>query len=527
MSFSSFQFILVFLPLCYAGFLIVHRTFGWAGVYPYLALVSMVFYAQFSLALALVLAASVTLNYAFGLLILSLNGNRTASGVVTATAICLNLLALGYFKYSNFFIDIANSVSGAGVGHLDLIVPIGVSFFTFTQIGFLLEANGGQARRVSFGRYALFATFFPCVTAGPLLLQREMFGQMENRTAPAFSTTALAVGLTMFGMGLFKKVILADSIAPYADVAFDGVAAGATIATAEAWLGALCYTFQLYFDFSGYSDMAIGLGYIFGLKLPLNFNSPFKATSISDFWRRWHMTMTRFFTTYLFTPMAISGTRAAAQRGYGRWRRWAAASMVPVVVTFLLAGVWHGAGWTFVVFGLLHGGALAVNHGWRTFNGPDLGPVLGWLLTMSVVVTGLVIFRAPDLETAGVILQSMWAFGPLLDIAIAFATDGSLAAALADPAPVAAAESVRLDAPVALVFVLVYGAIVLGLPNTQEVLRDHWVSSDPEPEDAPEDDRPTILRWRPTPAWSVAAGALLVLAVASIGDQSGFLYYQF
>ncbi|MEO1331297.1 MAG: MBOAT family O-acyltransferase, partial [Pseudomonadota bacterium] len=273
--------------------------------------------------------------------------------------------------------------------------------------------------------------------------------------------------------------------------------------------------------------MAIGLGYIFGLKLPLNFNSPFKATSISDFWRRWHMTMTRFFTTYLFTPMAISGTRAAAQRGYGRWRRWAAASMVPVVVTFLLAGVWHGAGWTFVVFGLLHGGALAVNHGWRTFNGPDLGPVLGWLLTMSVVVTGLVIFRAPDLETAGVILQSMWAFGPLLDIAIAFATDGSLAAALADPAPVAAAESVRLDAPVALVFVLVYGAIVLGLPNTQEVLRDHWVSSDPEPEDAPEDDRPTILRWRPTPAWSVAAGALLVLAVASIGDQSGFLYYQF
>ena len=333
----------------------------------------MVFYAQFSALLAVILATSVVLNFLAGRFIIEINDKRSAASMVTTVSVIANLVALGYFKYTNFFIDVTNQVSDAGFSHFDIILPVGISFYTFIQIGFLLEAYNGQAEKVSFSRYALFATFFPCVTAGPLVLQREMFQQMEEKKGPAFTSVAVAVGLTLFGIGVFKKVILADSIAPFANIAFDGVAAGAAIGAIEAWVGSLCYAMQLYFDFSGYSDMAVGLGFMFGIKLPLNFNSPFKATSIADFWRRWHMTMTRFFTTFLYTPSAMKQTRTALQQKYSPVKKFLHASAIPVTYTFVVAGIWHGAGWTFVIYGLIHGLALAINHGWREFKLPDLG----------------------------------------------------------------------------------------------------------------------------------------------------------
>ncbi|MBX2853855.1 MAG: hypothetical protein KTR21_02645 [Rhodobacteraceae bacterium] len=523
MTFSSYEFILIFLPLCYLGFLAVHRGFGWAGVYPYLAAMSLLFYAMFSATLTLVLVGSVLVNFALGRLIVQLRESGQATGWFTAGAVGANLAMLGYAKYANFFIDITNSASGAGFSHIDLIVPVGVSFFTFTQIGFLLEANSGQVGRVPFSRYALFATFFPCVTAGPILLQREIFGQMEEKQGPAYSTVALSIGLTIFAMGLFKKVILADSIAPYADTAFDGVAAGATIGVLEAWAGALAYTFQLYFDFSGYTDMAIGLGYIFGLKLPLNFNSPFRATSISEFWRRWHMTMTRFFTTYLYTPLAVRGTRTAMQAGYSPVQRWLIASAIPVVFTFFIAGIWHGAGWTFVVYGLIHGAALAVNHGWRQFKGADLGPQVGWVLTMSVVVTGLVVFRAPDMQVAGTIIASMWGY-EFFGEALRGEWSGAVLVVNGAVAADYLGDRVKLDLQSAFLLIAAYGGLVLSAPNTQEVLRNYWVSCDPQPE---EDQDTAWLRWRPNLAWGMAAGLVFVIALSSMGDHSHFLYYKF
>ena len=267
MIFSSYQFILVFLPLCYIGFLLVHRACGWRGVYPYLALASLVFYAQWSPMLAGILAVSVVCNYGFGALIVRSRQIGAPAGGLTVFAVVGNLIALGYFKYANFLIDIGNSLSNGSSPHLDLIVPIGVSFYTFTQIGFLLEAYNGHVGRVSFARYAMFATFFPCVTAGPILQQREIFGQLDKKNSEsAFSPVLLSVGLTLIGIGIFKKVILAESVAPYANAAFDGVAGGAEIGMVEAWVGAVCYTFQLFFDFSGYSDIAVGLGYMFGIK---------------------------------------------------------------------------------------------------------------------------------------------------------------------------------------------------------------------------------------------------------------------
>jgi D-alanyl-lipoteichoic acid acyltransferase DltB (MBOAT superfamily) len=505
MVFHSFEFILIFLPVAYLGFLAAHRLAGWSGAFRFLVAASLVFYAQFSPGLAFVLIASVAANYAISNAIMRHADDQPVAWKILLAGIALNILALAYFKYSNFLIDIVNAVAGSSAPHIRLILPVGVSFFTFVQIGYLVEAYNGQVRSRGFARYALFASFFPCVTAGPLVLQREMLDQMGERKDPAFDPERLAVGLTMFAMGLFKKVFLADSIAPFADGVFNGVAAGEGVTAAIAWIGAAAYALQLYFDFSGYSDMALGLGIVFGLKLPLNFDSPFKATSISDFWRRWHMTMTRFFTTYVFTPLAIRGMRATAAGGSSRLVRYLRTGAVPAVVTFFVAGIWHGAGWTFVVYGLVHGIAIAVNLAWREARLPKLPVAVGWLLTMATVVSALVIFRAPDLAVAAKLLKSMWLPGT---------GAASLAPALVD-----------IDQRQGLATIMLLGAIVMLLPNTQQILHRYWVSSDTMPDTAR--SAAGLLAWRPSLSLSFGLGAALCIALASIGSATTFVYYQF
>ena len=505
MAFHSLPFILGFLPLVYVGFLLAHRIGGWTSAFNFLAAASIVFYAQWSGLLVLVLVVSVLGNYLVSLQIMQLAMvDRPRAKVWLAGAVAANLATLGWFKYTNFLVDIANQVAGTGFSHLSIILPIGVSFFTFVQICYLVEAYNGQVERPSLGRYMLFATFFPCVTAGPLVLQRDMLAQTKDRDDQPFEARRLAVGLTLFGMGLFKKVVLADSIAPYANQVFDGVAAGGAICTLQAWIGSLAYALQLYFDFSGYSDMAIGLGCMFGIRLPLNFDSPFKATSISDFWRRWHMTMTRLFTVYVFTPLAMRGIRHAA--GKGPIHRFVAVSGAPFVVTFLVAGIWHGAGWTFVVYGLIHGIAIAVNAAWRDLVRIPVPSLVGWLLTMSVVVSALVVFRAPDLGTAGILLGHMW-------------TGGLLAKLPATSAIVA------IDQRHAVALIVLLGSIVLLLPNTQQILHRFWPSSDPKGEGVAVEAG--ILAWHPSLGSAFATALAWLASLASIGSATAFLYYQF
>ncbi|MEZ5856591.1 MAG: MBOAT family O-acyltransferase [Hyphomicrobiaceae bacterium] len=505
MVFHSYQFIFGFLPLVYVGYLAAHRLGGWTCAFRFLAVASLVFYGLFSPKLTLVLAASVVGNYLIGDMIERYRDQPKRAWHLLIAAIAVNILALGYFKYSNFLIDIANAVIGSETPHIKLLIPVGVSFFTFVQIGYLVEVYNGQAKKPGFERYAIFAAFFPCVTAGPLVLQREMLDQMHNRTDSPFSGDRIAVGLTMFTIGLFKKVVLADSIAPFADQVFNGVTGGAALSSATAWLGALAYALQLYFDFSGYSDMALGLGTIFGLKLPLNFDSPFKATSISDFWRRWHITMTRFFTTYVFSPLAMRGMRRAVGQRKGPVEKFLLTGALPAVATFFVAGIWHGAGWTFVVYGVLHGLAIAVNIAWREMRRPELPPALGWFLTMSVVVTGLVIFRAANLETAAIILGHMW-------------LPGFSSAA-------AATEIVAIDKRMALSMIILLGSIALLMPNSQQIMHRYWVSSDAKP--AAVQAAAGLLRWRPSLSIAVALGTTLSIAVASIGAATTFVYYQF
>ncbi|HSA80024.1 MAG TPA: MBOAT family O-acyltransferase [Geminicoccaceae bacterium] len=505
MLFHSPAFIFAFLPICFLGFVLIHRFWGWERALSWLAAASIFFYGQWSLALAALLTGSILTNYAVvRVLLAKLDQRRLASSILMG-AIAANLSLLAYFKYANFFIDNIDALLGPVLSHIKVILPIGISFYTFIQIGFLIETYNGQVKEVSFTHYFLFGSFFPCVTAGPIILQKEMMRQFAAPRAGGVDVSAVAVGLTVFGIGLFKKLVLADNIAPFADAVFDGAAAGAVATTTTAWIGALAYTLQLYFDFSGYSDMALGIGQMFGLKLPLNFNSPLKACSITDFWRRWHMTMTRFFTNYLYSPIAMRMMRRALQRSYGPRTRFLAVIALPVTATFVLAGLWHGAGWTFIVFGLIHGLALATNHAWREARMPALSPLAGWLLTMGVVVLGLVFFRAASVPVALSLLASMIGLGA--DTAAAISSEVAV---------------VGVDAFLALAWIVVLGTIALTCPNSQEIMRHHWFSSDPEPESGPK-----WLVWQPTVAWGLVGAIALAAALGSMSGDTAFLYYQF
>jgi D-alanyl-lipoteichoic acid acyltransferase DltB (MBOAT superfamily) len=501
MSFTSFQFILVFLPVAYIGFIAAHRFGGWQWAINFLAVISIAFYAMFGYAMLLVLVASLLLNYAAGNVIASLSNNPRVARNALFGSIAANLGLLGYLKYTNFFIDIANQVSGSGFAHQDILVPLGVSFFTFIQIGYLIDAYNGQLVKHNFARYVVFAAFFPTVTIGPLVLQREMMEQMDNPQQSAFDVRRLIVGLTMFGMGLFKKVVIADAIAPFANQIFDGAAAGAAIDPALAWIGAVCYTLQLYFDFSGYSDMALGLGTVFGLKLPLNFDSPFKTTNISEFWRRWHMTMTRFFTNYVYSGLAMKGMRNSAKWNLGRVGRFVLVAAMPSVITFLVAGVWHDSGWKFVVYGLWHGLAIATFLAWREFSGVKLPSAAAWGLTMMAVIIGLVIFRSADVPTA---------LGMLSNMAGLTSSSG---------------QAIVVDTAQAMSMIVLFGAITLLLPNTQQVLHHDWPTVDVKPLTSALDAG--LLAWRPALGSAIISAALFTVALTSIGSSTGFLYYKF
>jgi alginate O-acetyltransferase complex protein AlgI len=506
--FSDYGFILGFLPVIFAGFLLTNRYAGWDGAIKFLIAASFGFYGLFGVNLLAFLVASIGVNYVIASYILANRSEPEKAKRAMLGGVILNLGALGYMKYSNFMIDIFNALPMFGsVGYISLPMSVGVSFFTFIQIGYLIDAYNGQLVRHEFARFTLFASFFPCVTAGPLVLQKEFVSQLESPVKNLLDSRRIAVALTLFGIGLFKKVVLAGSIEPYANEIFDGVAEGKLIDPTLAWIGSLAYSLQLYFDFSGYSDMAIGLGLLFAIRLPLNFNSPFQSTNISDYWRNWHMTMTRFFTTYVYTGLAMKGMRFAMMNRVGPVSKFALTAAVPSIVTFLVAGVWHGSGWTFIWYGLLHGVAIATYLAWREFSSVRLPSAIGWFLTMSVACTGLVIFRSPDMATAHTILGNMW--NPLSHIN-----------------PTAVYQSFpefKYDQAASLVVIL--GAITLLLPNSQKILHLDWPSSDAKPAEAALDAG--LLTWRPRMGTAILTAIGYAIVLTSIGSGTNFLYYNF
>ncbi len=391
MLFNSFEFILVFLPLIIIAFAIAQKN-------PQTALVvllagSLIFYAQHSMKDLYIMLASIGVNFLIGQRIYR-NKRYLVAGLI------FNLALISYFKYSYFSGETISNLLDLNFEMKKMALPLGISFFTFQQIAYLVDTyKYGQPER-SFTPYALLVSFFPHSIAGPLVQYKEILPQLRNARITAAN---LSIGLTVFIIGLFKKVVIADSLAPGANIVFDNAASGISPTAPEAWTGALCYTFQLYFDFSGYSDMAIGLARIFNINFPFNFDSPYKATSIIDFWRRWHITLSMFLKNYIYIP--LGGSRKGTFKKYRN-----------IFVTMFLCGLWHGAGWTFILWGILHAILLIGNHGWNTLKikFPLLFNVniAGWIFTMLCVVMGWVLFRADNLQTAITIYTSMIDFRP-------------------------------------------------------------------------------------------------------------------
>ena len=286
-----------------------------------------------------------------------------------------------------------------------MFIPLAISFFTFQQIAFLIDVRDGQVPVRKAADYALFVAFFPQLIAGPIVLYREIHQQFHDlKAGQGAGLSMLGAGVVVFALGLFKKVALADSIAPYSDLAFSMVD---RLTMLEAWAAAAAFSLQLYFDFSGYSDMAVGLGLMFGIRLPLNFDTPFRATSMIEFWQRWHITMTRFFMMYLYSPIALAFSRAALARGWAPPPAFVAAAAAPIAITFLLSGLWHGAAWTFVAFGAVNAAGLIANHVWKEAKLPRPAAVVGWGLTMLTVVVSFVYFRAETMADAHRMLALM------------------------------------------------------------------------------------------------------------------------
>lgn len=500
MLFNSYIFIFLFLPITLAGFFLAGRRGHHRIAISWLVACSLFFYGWWNPAYLGLILASILFNYATGIFLSGpVASNRKAALTLGVAA---NLGLLGYYKYANFFVDSLNNVAGTAFHLETILLPLAISFFTFQQIAYLVDAYRGETREYNFLHYCLFVTFFPQLIAGPIVHHREMLPQFARDAIYRFSQRDFVIGFTIFALGLFKKVVLADGVAIYANPVFGAAEAGMALSFAEAWGGALAYTLQIYFDFSGYSDMAIGLGRMFGIRLPLNFHSPLKAVSIIEFWHRWHMTLSRFLRDYLYIP--LGGNRKGPARRY-----------VNLFITMLLGGLWHGAGWTFVIWGAAHGAALALNHGWHALRrslGHDLqsstrwGRLLSASLTFVFVTVAFVVFRA---ESPGGSLQIIQAM---------FGGNGFATGEYAPNQLASWSDGFRFIAALLLIAWLA--------PNTQQIMRDfkpafdtYRGSSGDRPADRP--------RFAITTAWACAVAFLFVYAIGSLTRVSEFLYFQF
>jgi len=523
MLFNSYEFILLFLPVTLWVFAQLGRRNWTEAALAWLAIASLGFYAWWNPPYLALFAFSIGFNYLVGSTLSHRDWLGFSRKLLLGFGIVVNLALIGYYKYANFFLSNVNTLLGSDWTLGSIILPLGISFFTFQQITYLIDAYNQETKEYNFVKYCLFVSFFPQLIAGPIVHHREVMPQFQDRSIYQLRDDNLSVGLTIFSLGLFKKVIFADSVAVYATPVFDMAAQGGTPAFGEAWCGALAYTLQLYFDFSGYSDMAMGAARLFGIRLPLNFHSPYKAVSMIDFWRRWHITLSRFLRDYLYIP--LGGNRKGELRRYFN-----------LFVTMLLGGLWHGAGWTFVLWGGLHGSYLVINHGWRSLLkklGVDLKrphPVAqgcGWALTFGAVVVGWVLFRAANLEAALLILKAMFgsngislpaSFEPVLGFLQAW---GVQFAGLQGPT--------KLPSQSAIAWIGGLLIVAWYFPNTQEWLAKYRPALDfpSRPGEGRLSGVWRRLRWRPTLGWSLVMSGLAAYSILSLAKPTEFLYFQF
>ncbi len=405
MLFNSREFIFLFLPITLVIFFVLGKFKYFKAAIAFLVITSLFYYSYWNPVYIFLILSSILFNYFTGILLIPERWNNAfiSRKTVLVIGVAFNLGLLAYFKYANFLVDNVNFLFNTHFHIGRIVLPLAISFFTFQQIAYLVDAYRGESKEYNFLHYALFVTFFPQLIAGPIVHHKEMLPQFKKKSIYRFKWGNLASGLEIFLLGLFKKVVFADGIAVYANPVFEAAKNHANLTFFEAWAGVLAYTFQIYFDFSGYSDMAIGIGKMFGINLPINFRTSYQSVNVIEFWRRWHITLSRFLRDYLYIP--LGGNRK------GTFRRY-----VNLMVTMLLGGLWHGAAWTFVVWGGLHGIYLMINHAWRNIRkhlGQDLhhttlvGRVLGRAVTFLAVTVAWVYFRAESFNAANCILRGM------------------------------------------------------------------------------------------------------------------------
>jgi len=534
--FNSWEFICGFLPVTLAGYYCsAKRSPGIAEAW--LVLCSLVFYGWWNAYFVILLAGSVAFNYCVGELVVRSAEGSTEQSLILTGGIAGNLLLLFYYKYCGPVVGFLHAHGLAAATGGGIILPLGISFFTFTQIGYLVDSAEGAAKDRGPLEYALFVTFFPHLIAGPIVHHKEMMPQFADARTYRFDASNLTVGVTIFVIGLAKKVLLADSVAYWADAVF---AKPMHLTVISAWGGAISYSMQLYFDFSGYSDMAIGLARMFGIILPLNFNSPYKSCSIIDFWSRWHMTLSRYLGLYLYDPIALWITRRRVAAGKGASRKamaslggFAGMVVMPLFVTMSLAGVWHGAGLQFLCFGLLHACYLSANHGWRVFGRHHsaverlrdsrvltaAGVTGGVILTYVAVVVSLVFFRAGSVPAAVAVVKTMASLARPLFHPVGLTANALLASKAASAAPPVSAmagATLRKIGEIGFPALLVWT-----MPNTQQIMAAFSPALDMT---GVETER--MIRWSPNLTWSVAIGALLFVCLGLM-DNSKFIYFQF
>jgi len=488
MLFTSWQFLLVFLPITLGGFVALQRHGRNELCVAWLLAASCAFYAYWSVAYFWLLAAAMTANYLAGRLIDHAHGR--ARRILFILAICGNLALLGYYKYVDFFISAFADVTGVRVALLHVFLPLGISFFTFQKIAYISDIYVGKAKSGRFLDFALFVFFFPQLIAGPIVHHAEVMPQFRKLTAHAHVEqdarwTNYTVGFALLAIGLIKKVVVADNIAPFVEPAFATARVG-DVGLALAWQGALCYGVQLYFDFSGYSDMAIGLARLFGVRLPANFDSPYASLSIVEFWRRWHMTLSRFLRDYVYIPLG-GNKRGETQRS------------VNLMATMLLGGLWHGANYTFVIWGGMHGLYLLLAHIWERHSSWRLPPFFARLLTLAAVLVAWAPFRADSAGEAGVMMAGMAGLKGLQLDQIGF-SPGGFAAGIA----------------------LLAACVIL--PNARQILRAYHPTLG-EPAPAPRFAR-ALFAW-PSPAWAAFLAAGIVAVELFSWQTSEFLYFRF
>ncbi len=498
MLFTTATFVLLFLPIVLGGyFLLGLRWHGAALAWMFAA--SVFFYGWWMPAFTLLLLFSIAVNFALGGAIARSRAGPGPSGAGPRTkalmlaGVAFNLGLLAYFKYANFFVDNLNAALGTDWRLGAIVLPIGISFYSFTQIAFLVDTAQGKVAEFRATHYGLFVSYFPHLVAGPVLHHAQMMPQFAQRDVCRFQGGNFAAGLVIFAAGLLKKVVLADGVAPYADAVFNPADAGQLPTLAEGWLGAMAYTLQLYFDFSGYSDMAIGLSWMFNVRLPFNFDSPYRAANISDFWRRWHMTLSAFLRDYLY--IALGGNRKGPVRRY-----------LNLAATMVLGGLWHGASWSFVLWGALHGTYLMINHGFRAWctkagwaealDRSRVFSLVAWALTMAAVIAAWVFFRAHSHDGALRVLAAMVGAGTR-------GTDTLL-------------WNAGLSLPVGTLWCVVLGAIAL-LPYNSNRLGETVRNALAEP-------RPLRLALGTV---ATVLGLFLVLVNTARDSVSAFIYFNF